>query len=336
MTVAQKERRAQILEIATLIIAILSLIATAGVAFVIFFLQIRLERNSRVKAEQQHEALRKRDIANHARLFLLDHAEQLEYLTLAQVATARQREVKIYSDGSGRYTHVRKFYGIYHRCESELQAEILRQAKFCNYSLDKFSFDKLTQKLLDLFERDARALGLLGGTSFLYDGGKYFHRIIERYGATEIGAFADGKMERSIWSHLLDFVDFGKADDKKALFDKLKNNSLSRLLDDRKGYKTPDTFAEFEKAHQSPPLNQYWYLVSNSDEESCTYVVTEIIRQGATMICREKYKGWAIELDYAEPETYEDLYYATVLTLYCLYYNEVKDLHELKAGGNDE
>lgn len=39
------------MDIAMLIVSILSLIATIAVAFVIFFLQVRIERNSRKRAE---------------------------------------------------------------------------------------------------------------------------------------------------------------------------------------------------------------------------------------------------------------------------------------------
>lgn len=88
-----------------LIVSILSLIATIAVAFVIFFLQVRIERNSRKRAEQIEENIRKRERKNQARLFLLDNADEIEYLTLAQVATVKQSAQRIYSDGSGRYRH---------------------------------------------------------------------------------------------------------------------------------------------------------------------------------------------------------------------------------------
>lgn len=57
------------MDIAMLIVSILSLIATIAVAFVIFFLQVRIERNSRKRAEQIEENIRKRARKNQARLF---------------------------------------------------------------------------------------------------------------------------------------------------------------------------------------------------------------------------------------------------------------------------
>lgn len=320
------------MEVPMLIIAILSLIATVAVAFVIFFLQARLERNSREKAKQMEDAIRKRDLANQARIFLLDNANEIEYLTLAQIATAKKSARKIYSDGSGRYTHKRKLYGIFHRCELDLQKEIIRQAKFIDYEFYKYDIEKLISSMIDMFEKDARSLGIMR-TDFLYDGAKYFHRGLERWGNKTIAN--EGQFGNAIWNQLLDFIDYQKAEDKEEIFKKLiksSANRIAKLLPENQIYSRPDIFAEFKKIHKTAPLDYYWHTIAQpADEELCTFIVMEMVRQGSILISREKNENWSISPDYPTLGTYEDLYYATVLTLYGLYYDQVKNLEKLRT-----
>lgn len=316
-----------------LIIAICSLIATVATAFVIFILQVKLEKNSREKTQQMEETIRKRDLTNQARLFLIDNEDENEYLTLAQVATVKQDARGIYSDGSGRYKHKRKIYKTFHRCEIDLQKEIIRQAKSEDYKFEKYDIEELIDKMLKLFKEDAKEIGILE-YDFLYDGGKYFHRGLDRYGNKNL--VYEGKLKEDIWNHLVDFIDYKNAPDKKKFYDKLTNSAISRFVKPfykERIYSRPKSFNEFEKMHKISPFDHYWYqLAQPATEDICTFVVMEMIRQGAWMIHREKYKKeWSISPEYAESKTYEDLYYATVLTLFCVFYDQVKDLEELKA-----
>lgn len=253
-------------------------------------------------------------------------------MTLAQVATVKQSSRKIYSDGSGRYRHKRKLYYVFHRCERDLQKEIIRQAKFIDYKFEQFDIEQLISYMLDLFKNDAKKLGIME-TDFLYDEAKYFDRGLDYYVEKKIPE--KGNFENSIWSHLLNFVDYQKAEDKEELYNKLQNsvaNQFAQLIKEEQIYSIPDTFAEFEKIHKIAPFNHYWHgIAQHASEELCTYVVMEMIRQGATLINRENYQAWSVLPDYAEPETYENLYYATILTLYCVYYDQVKDLEKLKV-----
>lgn len=408
------------MEIAMLIIAILSLVATIAVAFVIFFLQVRLERNSRKRAEQVDEIIRKRDLESQARLFILDYQDEIEYLALAQIATVKQTARKIYPDGSGKYIHKRKFYSAFHRCETELQKEILRQAKFVDLELEKYNLfgsirnckddcEKCEHKeckaaideVLKLLEEDAKKFGF-SKQSFLYDGAKYFHRGLDRWGHTCInghfgndakkttsensyfnldlydkeelkfddpqnleyygesivdhvdpmgiysatahnyyGAYSRNE-KHDIWRRLNDYADYHKAEDKMVLHERLKNNISSLLQKNKRktiySYETPKKYDEFAEVCKIAPLDFYWSLVTDEEENECTYIVMEMIRQGATMINRITKKDWDISLEYSDNliETNEDLYYATVLTLLGVYFNNIKDLHNQKLEVTNE
>lgn len=316
-----------------LIIAICSLIATVATAFVIFILQVKLEKNSREKTQQMEETIRKRDLTNQARLFLIDNEDENEYLTLAQVATVKQDARGIYSDGSGRYKHKRKIYKTFHRCEIDLQKEIIRQAKSEDYKFEKYDIEELIDKMLKLFKEDAKEIGILK-YDFLYNWGNF--RIgLDHYGNKNL--VYKEKLENEIWYHLLDFIDYKNAPDKKKIYDELIKSIPSDfsefLHEENIYYSRPGTFIEFEEIHKVPPFDYCLHQFDGQDKKYIRiFVFMEMIRQGAQMIHREKYKKeWSISPEYAKPKTYEDLYYATVLTLFCVFYDQVKDLEELKA-----
>ena len=317
------------INLVSMIIGILSLFATIAISIVIYILQ----KNEKLR---EHKI----ELKQRARDFLIENFDEKEYLPLAQFATRI----------NPLYKHSRKIYNRFNRCDSELQKEILKQANFTDLKIETLDND-FVNTFLDNFEKDAQNLNLLT-TTFLYDGAKYFHRGISKYGAINIcGNFnADKENKESdynylpldlynidtnqnynldinsdIWNRLIDYNMLKENND----IDKnwlIHIKQLQDLLTDKYtkySYILPNNILDFKNIHKIPPLDYYWNLVKSAKEDECVYIVLEMVRQGAFMINRTKNKIWNIpfEGEY-EIEKLEDLYYATIQTLFCTYANK--------------
>ena len=206
----------------------------------------------------------------------------------------------------------------------------------------------MLDKFLDNFEKEAKKMNFLT-TLFLYDGTKYFHRGISKYGAINIrGNFVKDKeynendynylpldlyyidinqnynnnIESDIWNRLIDYNTLKENKDiNEEWLTKIKQ--LQKLLTDKQtkySYALPDNILDFKNMHNTPPLDYYWNLVKYSREDECVHVVIEMVRQGTLMINRMNNKEWKtpFEGEY-QIEKLEDLYYATVQTLFCTF-----------------
>ena len=180
-------------------------------------------------------------------------------------------------------------------------------------------------------------------------GAKYFHRGISKYGAINIrGNFVKDKeynendynylpldlyyidinqnynnnIESDIWNRLIDYNTLKENKDiNEEWLTKIKQ--LQKLLTDKQtkySYALPDNILDFKNMHNTPPLDYYWNLVKYSREDECVHVVIEMVRQGTLMINRMNNKEWKtpFEGEY-QIEKLEDLYYATVQTLFCTF-----------------
>lgn len=314
------------INLVSMIVGILSLLATIAISVVIYVLQ----KNDDIKKHKEK-------IRQQAHDFLIENIDEKEFLPLAQFA------VKV----NPLYKHNRKIYNRFSRCNIELQKEILKQANFTDLKLDLLE-DEFLNKFLDKFEKDAQNLNLLT-TKFLYDGAKYFHRGISRYGTINIrGNFVKDKedneneynylpldlyyidtnqnynidIESDIWNRLLDYNTLKENKDINEEW-LIKIKQLQELLTDKQtkySYTLPDSVLDFENMHNTPPLDYYWNLVRSSREDECVYVVIEMVRQSTLMINRMNNKEWKIpfEGEY-QIEKLEDLYYAAVQTLFCTF-----------------
>lgn len=314
------------INLVSMIVGILSMFATIAISIVIYLLQRKDEK-------RQHQ----KEIKEKAVEFLQDNIDEKEYLPLAQFAA------KI----NPLYKHSRKIYNRFSRCNIELQKEILKQANFTDLKIETLDDDFL-DRFLDNFEKEIKKLKFLT-TSFLYDGAKYFHRGISRYGAINIrGNFDKDKednesdynylpldlyhidlnnnysidIESDIWNRL---IDYNILKENKDINEKWLNNikQLQKILTDEQNkysYVIPDDIWDFKNMHNIPPLDYYWDLAKYTGEDECVYVVIEMVRQGALMINRINSKEWEtpFEGEY-QIEKLEDLYYATVQTLFCTF-----------------
>lgn len=148
------------MDIANLIIAILSLIATIVVSVAIFWLQHRHER----EIEQRDELRRKESIQEAAKTFIIDNQEDIELLPLCVMAA----NLNLYKK------HSRPIYTRFNKCSKEVQKEILRQENIpINIGIKANWVDDCLAK----FESDCKKYKM--GRSFLYDGAKYFHCAFE-------------------------------------------------------------------------------------------------------------------------------------------------------------
>ena len=141
------------MDIANLIISILSLFATVAISFVIYFLE---KRNSKLRIEH--------DIREQAKRFIIENAEERGYLPWAVVA----------SGCFPQNYHLRKIYNEFTLLDDQVKVEVLRQVDL-NIPLIK-GFDWVDEKI-EALEESSRKLGL--GDAFLYDGAKYFHRLYD-------------------------------------------------------------------------------------------------------------------------------------------------------------
>ncbi len=319
------------IDLISMIVGILSLFATIAISFVIYYLE-----NKTKKREKQQE------LKQQARDFIAENIDEKEYLPLAQFATKL----------APFYKHNRKIYNRFSRCDLELQKEILRQANFKDLQLEKYN-DNFCDKLLNMYEQDAKRMKLFTET-FLYEGAKYFYRGLKPHGNVKLcGDLEQDKTnneprlnyltndlyhysnnnytaiaENEIWLRLLDYslIQNNEMSEERykdikrfSFLDSSKENNKSKYL-----YVLPNTFKEFKKMHKIPPLDYYWYLVTSVNENVCVYIVMEMIRQSCLLINRENNNEWLtpFEGDY-EIERNEDLFYATVQTLFCTYSREL-------------
>lgn len=321
-------------EILSLIISILSLIATVAVSFVIYFLE-----NRREKITQERE--RKKELQAKAKEFIQVNDDEKEYLPLAQFASFL----------NPLYKHKRKIFNEFNKCDSDLQKEILKMLNFSDLKLDEYQKDNFVDKLLELFEEKSKKFNLYTN-SFLYDGAKYFHRGFYDWGAMRInGNYEQDKInnensqnyfrkeyyhewdsnynrlgEQDIWLRLLDFANLSQNTGKIEYFERAKR--ASDFLDKQEttiySYKVPNEFSDFIEMHKIKPLDYYWNLVTECEESECTYIVMEMVRNACLLINRMTKNNWTVpfEGEYIV-ERNEDLYYVTIQTLYATFKDEL-------------
>ena len=92
-------------------IDLLSLIVSVFLAVIIY----RLERNHETEREEMEKKIKKNELINNAKLFLLDNEDEKDYLFIAMVASKLNPDKK----------NNRKIINNFLHCNNELQKEIL-------------------------------------------------------------------------------------------------------------------------------------------------------------------------------------------------------------------
>lgn len=278
------------MEIANLVISILSLIATIAISFVIYF----LERNNQKEA-------RSKEIKEDARKFIINNADELEYLHWATIAVGCFPQNK----------HVRKIYNEFAYLDDETKQEVLKQRHLDCVLIDNAEW-------IDLKIEEIRSIiDTLGiGDDFLYDGGKYFVRAYDY----KDKSIEDLEHARHSNYKFKDVFKLGR------MFQH-KNGNLTyeQYLEDFLycKFKKPD---KFPKDIDIPLPNDY--LIEAEDLRNCSedylcYWIMVMIRDVIAYAIRYlNYDTDDHSQTDAQAETYEDKYFSVLYELYYLNNNK--------------
>lgn len=140
----------------------MSLITTAVVSVLIY----RLQRHHEKENEKLQEKIRKNELIRQVNLFLIQNADELDFLPMCVLASNLHRHKR----------HHRNIYTNFCCCSDELQNEIL---KMQNFTFSTIHGTEWVAKTFDELREDIAKYRL--GKDILYGGVKYFHRGFENY-----------------------------------------------------------------------------------------------------------------------------------------------------------
>lgn len=281
-------------DIIQIIIGILSLIATVGVSFAIYWLQSRHEKEMERLAKENEEKL----LREEADKFLIDNESERDYLPLCIFASSLHRHER----------HTRAIYTNFCRCRIELQNKILEVAEFKCRTID--SVDWL-DKAIDKLKADIKKYHL--GRDYLYDDAKYFHRGFKRY-REQKWDYSYKPLFKPIVEHR-----FTKTLTGTDLI------SISSYVDDYFYYCIEQHDKEKIQGNPPPPIDYLWEsqnLGIAEELEVCGWMmeildtITVIIHNQTIDRRRDLYFEDSTD---EQAETFEDKYYETVRTLYYTY-----------------
>lgn len=287
------------MEIVQIIISILSLIATIFVSFAIYWLQMRHEKEIQKMEKKKIQEI----LQSQAEIFRIDNAEEIDYLPLCVIATSVNRYANQH----------RNIYTRFNKCTKELQNEILKQE---NMPINVTQNDKWVDKCIKLFIEDFEKYEL--GKNMLYEGAKYLHRAIELYSYYKIDY--DNNLQVPLISN---------SDEEIKCFLKM---DLSQYIDQYLRYSLGDKTTCFEQHQAYPCYPPMTYLYSDKNLGDCDeYILCYWIMEFIIGACNAFYRldiityndDWRkTDIGDAYVETYEDMYYYTLLQLYEAYYVE--------------
>ena len=303
-----------IAEIIQIIIGSLSLVATVAVSFLIYWLQRQHENDMEcLEKKQQQEQLN-----NEAHKFLIDNADEVDYLPWCVIAANQHRHIH----------HVRDIYSNFCRCSNELQNKILEIAGFTVRTIDRNDWvDDGFEKLEMDIERYR-----LGKQPFLYDGAKYFHRSFDEYREKEYTPSRD-EIFKTIYKRTPLFV-FDKKDAGTVCLRNYIEQYFDYVLD------TDKKLHGLEWKNPIPPVDYVWEgcELCNLDEDFVCFWVMELVGNIIINIHnRENSKDqdnmlFSNSTD-AYAKTYEDRYYEILERIYftyCYEYNKDSEISKCR------
>lgn len=225
-----------------------------------------------------------------ARKFLLKYEEQKNLIVLCQVANYI----------SPNQNHFRQMYTDYILCKKSVQKEIMRLMELPFYNFEPNGWE---YKYLSYMEEDCEKYKL-SSQHFLYDGGKYFHRI------THYSYITNENMNPRIFPRV------------PSRFN-IKNtpNNLLGYIDEYLYWK--DDSDKFQYV-STPPMDYIDHLCDDYNSDSYLYWVNMFVMSACLVLRREKVMTYEDTINWTTPafeelKTYEDLYFASLLTLYVFY-----------------
>lgn len=281
-------------DIIQIILGSLSLIATVGVSFAIYWLQSRHEKEMERIAKANAEKLLKEE----ADRFLIDNEAERYYLPLCVFASNLHRHER----------HTRKIYTNFCKCSNELQNKILEVAQFKCRTIEGVEW---LDKAIDKLKEDIEKYKL--GRDYLYDGAKYFHRGFQRYRNLQWD-----------YSYRQLFNPIVENRVRKALAE-TNLISIMNYVDEYFYYCIDRHDVNEINGEPLPPIDYLWEsqnLATTEESEVCGWIM-EIV-DAITIIIHNKTIERVGDLYFEdltdeEPETFEDKYYKTVRTLYYTY-----------------
>lgn len=282
-------------DIIQIIIGVLSLIATVAVSVVIARVETKRAKRQHAEAIQQQ-----------VKEFVIDNQSEIDYLPLCIFANA----VSPYA------ANKRQIYNRFNRCTEEVQIEILRHQ---NIPIGLIKDKSVLDKCLDAFDKQALETELWE-RSWLYEGGKYFHRALDYYREMEVDddnphIFEIPRLNESLAKAFPDF---------KADLTLYMDRYLEFVLRDQ-----DDTKDSPEKLPQIPPFTVIDSIegVGNCDEPILCFWMMRFITSGCLAfwhhnLVADRDADWRqLSIGDGVIETYEDMYYDTLMMLYTTYAN---------------
>ena len=285
-----------IAEIIQIIIGILSLLATIGVGFTIYWLQLRHEK----EIEGMEKKQRQKELEEKAHIFLNENSNERVYLPWCIIAANLHRHEN----------HTKKIYKNFCLCSIELQNEILKQAGF---SLQMPEGQDWVDECFNKVNEDIKKYKL--GANYLYDGAKYFHRGFSRY--RELPYRLDDLHSQ--------IVAYDETNTKAKFYDSkiLLDEYFDHYFECANG---ECDFAELGQDNPIPPSNYFWQMqgLGAAEESIVCYWIMEFVLL-AVNVYNRIYNGLSGPMfensTDAQVITYEDQYYKTLLWLYYTYYD---------------
>ena len=288
-------------EIITLVISILSLMASILVSFAVFYM-----------GKKTDEKRYRSDVEYQAKKFIIDHGDtDILYLPYCVIASGVNRHHK----------HLRKIYNDFDALPNDIQKEVLMQA---GYDYELIENTKWIDAGLKEIEAFAKKYDL--GDTFLYDGEKYFYRAFRNHAEALMSSYNE-------FEYLFeDKIGFYKGSPVNALkgTDKL---SFSNYLESY--YQTFVLNENSLKATNKDIIKPLDYLKAvkdfhNCDEEELCFWIMEIVSELSSIVLRTRHGGFLNDVQIkgeisrgdALPETFEDRYYEVLMDLYNLSLDE--------------
>lgn len=285
-------------ETATLIISILSLISSVFISFIIFYMGRKYDKK-RYRA----------DVEYLARKFIIDHGDNnILYLPYCVIASIVHRHHK----------HLRQIYNDFNALPNDVQKEVLKQAGY-DYQLIE-NVNRVNDGIKEIM---TFAEKYDFGDTFLYDDAKYFHRAFTKYSSVLTSEY--NKLEFDINGEL------SRCQSESKVFPLSNNFCFSFYLESY--YKAVvlgnNSFEKYKTIKPLDYLKEIKNLSNCSEEELCFWIMISV-REMAFYVERTRHGGYMNELEIpgainpgdTKPETFEDMYYETLMALYELKLDE--------------
>lgn len=273
------------MEIANLVISILSLIATIAISFVIYFLE---RHNQKVSKEKE--------VKEKAKRFIIDNADELDYLHWATIAVGCYPQNK----------HVRKIYNNFAILDDEVKLEVLKQREL---NCELINNDKWIYEKIDMVQKAIQELDI--GDDFLYDGGKYLTRTYN-YKNESIESLENIKNEHDKYNDYFHIRKMFQKHSGKLTYEQYLEDYLYCKFD------KPDLTPP--QGTKVPPPNDYLISVENlreCDENYLCYWIMIMVENVISFAIRYlQYKENEHTETDAQVEKFEDKYFSVLYELY--------------------